>query len=181
MRKAAVLLILATFGVASCSSDAAVVKGATSSPSGTTSPAAATTIAVPPTITVVGPTTTTAPTTTPPPPPTTSPSSGGLAKVTILGVNSGAGSGEVDITVNGRPAGWTRFKVSFDGPSGPSVRADILDVQDVAGGTVITVISNTYAGGTPLTIAVSWVDGAGTTSPIAYFTCSGGIPIGGSC
>ena len=84
MRKAAVLLILATFGVASCSSDAAVVKGATSSPSGTTSPAAATTIGVPPTITVVGPTTTTAPTTTPPPPPTTTPSSGGLAKVTIL-------------------------------------------------------------------------------------------------
>ena len=90
-------------------------------------------------------------------------------------------SGKGTITVNGRPAGWTRFKVSFDGPSGPSVRADILDVQDVAGGTVITVISNTYAGGTPLTIAVSWVDGAGTTSPIAYFTCSGGIPMGGSC
>lgn len=104
-----------------------------------------------------------------------------LPKVEIVLVQSSAGSGEVMIVVDRKPEGWTRFKVSFDGPNGPSVRADILDVRDSDGGVAIIARSDDYAGGVPLTIAVSWVNDAGVTSAIAYATCDNGIPLSGTC
>ena len=104
-----------------------------------------------------------------------------LPAVTILRVEAGAGSGELAITVDRKPEGWSRFKVSFKTPNASSVRANVLDVRDTSNGVTITAFSSDYTGGSPLTIAVSWANAAGSTSDIAYATCNDGIPSSGAC
>ena len=105
----------------------------------------------------------------------------GLAPVTILSVGPGGGSGEMTIVVDAKPNGWTRFKVSLDGPDSSSMRAKILDVQDTGDGVAIIVSTAEYTGGTPMTVAVSWVNDAEVTSALAYANCANGIPVSGSC
>ena len=96
-----------------------------------------------------------------------------LPAVEILSVSTGAGSGELVVTVDRVPAGFTRFKVSLDGPNGPSMRARILDVAASGNGTAaITIFAPDYGGGEPITFAVSWVDGAGVTSALDYHRCN---------
>ena len=108
-------------------------------------------------------------------------SAGGLAPISILSVGAGGGSGEMTIVVDAKPAGWTRFKVSLDGPDSSSMRAKILDVQDMDIGVAIIISTAGYEGGSPMTIAVSWVNDTEVTSALAYANCANGIPVSGSC
>lgn len=178
MRRVLFVLTCAAL-LAACSSEVKVVKTDTTPPP----ESSAVTTTTDDTATTVAKSTTTtgaAPSTTAMPPASTT--AGALpAKITILAVQAGAGSGEMTILVDRKPPGWTRYKVSLDGPSGPSVRATILDVADSPSGVYITVLTDGYTGGIPLTVAVSWVNGDGVTSAIAYATCSAGIPLSGSC
>lgn len=193
MSKITALAFTALLVVVSCSSDdadpnssdgtavdaTAVTSSTTASPT-TSGPATTFPTTSSPATTAAPPATTIA-TSTAAPATTAAPAGSVPAKVEILRVGPGAGSGEATVVVDRKPPGWTRFKVSFDGPNGPGVRAEILDVQDLADGVAIVVRADNYAGGLPLTIAVSWVNDAGVTSAIDYTTCNNGIPLSGGC
>lgn len=105
----------------------------------------------------------------------------GLEQVEILSIGAGGGSGEMTIVVDEKPEGWARFKVSLDGPDSTSMRAKVLDVQDIGSGVAIIVSTADYSGGAPLTVAVSWANEADITSSIAYAKCSNGVPLTGDC
>lgn len=105
----------------------------------------------------------------------------GLAPIEILSVGAGGGSGEMTIVVDEKPEGWARFKVSLDGPDSSSMRAKILDVQDIGSGVAIIVSTAEYSGGAPMTVAVSWANEADVTSALAYAKCSNGVPLSGNC
>ena len=105
----------------------------------------------------------------------------GLDPIEILSVGAGGGSGEMTIVVDEKPEGWARFKVSLDGPNSSSMRATILDVQDMGSGVAIIVSTAEYSGGAPMTVAVSWANDANVTSALAYAKCSNGVPLSGNC
>lgn len=105
----------------------------------------------------------------------------GLDPIEILSVGAAGGSGEMTIVVDEKPEGWARFKVSLDGPDSTSMRAKILDVQDIASGVAIIVSTAEYSGGAPMTVAVSWANEGNVTSALAYATCSTGVPLSGNC
>ena len=105
----------------------------------------------------------------------------GLDPIEILRVGAGGGSGEMTIVVDEKPEGWARFKVSLDGPNSSSMRATILDVQDMGSGVAIIVSTAEYSGGAPMTVAVSWANDANVTSALAYAKCSNGVPLSGNC
>ena len=105
----------------------------------------------------------------------------GLDPVEILSVGAAGGSGEMTIVVDEKPEGWARFKVSLDGPDSTSMRAKILDVQDIGSGVAIIVSTAEYSGGAPMTVAVSWVNDDDVTSALAYAKCSNGVPLSGNC
>jgi hypothetical protein len=105
----------------------------------------------------------------------------GLEPIEILSVGAGGGSGEMTIVVDEKPEGWARFKVSLDGPDSSSMRAKILDVQDIGTGVAIIVSTSDYSGGAPMTVAVSWANEADVTSALAYAKCSNGVPLSGNC
>jgi glucose/arabinose dehydrogenase len=105
----------------------------------------------------------------------------GLEPIKILSVGAGGGSGEMTIVVDEKPEGWVRFKVSLDGPDSSSMRAKILDVQDMGSGVAIIVSVADYSGGAPMTVAVSWANEADVTSALAYAKCSNGVPLSGNC
>lgn len=105
----------------------------------------------------------------------------GLDPIEIVSVGAGGGSGEMTIVVDEKPAGWARFKVSLDGPDSSSMRATILDVQEISSGVAIVVSTSDYSGGAPMTIAVSWANDANITSALAYAKCSNGVPLSGNC
>lgn len=166
MRKSVFFLITtATFVLASCS--------------GSESPDVEATLA-PETSMAAEPTTTESTT-----PPETSTSleeeTEGLDPIEILSVGAGGGSGEMTIVVDEKPEGWARFKVSLDGPNSSSMRATILDVQDMGSGVAIIVSTAEYSGGAPMTVAVSWANDANVTSALAYAKCSNGVPLSGNC
>ena len=105
----------------------------------------------------------------------------GLDPIEILSVGAGGGSGEMTIVVDEKPEGWARFKVSLDGPNSSSMRAKILDVQDMGSGVAIIVSTAEYSGGAPMTVAVSWANDDDVTSALAYTKCSNGVPLSGNC
>lgn len=105
----------------------------------------------------------------------------GLEPIEILSVGAGGGSGEMTIVVDEKPEGWARFKVSLDGPDSSSMRAKILDVQDIGTGVAIIVSTSDYSGGAPMTVAVSWANETDVTSALAYAKCSNGVPLSGNC
>ena len=105
----------------------------------------------------------------------------GLDPIEILRVGAGGGSGEMTIVVDEKPEGWARFKVSLDGPNSSSMRAKILDVQDMGSGVAIIVSTAEYSGGAPMTVAVSWANDDDVTSALAYTKCSNGVPLSGNC
>ena len=105
----------------------------------------------------------------------------GLDPVEILSVGAAGGSGEMTIVVDEKPEGWARFKVSLDGPDSTSMRAKILDVQDIGSGVAIIVSTAEYSGGAPMTVAVSWANDDDVTSALAYAECSNGVPLSGNC
>lgn len=105
----------------------------------------------------------------------------GLEPIEILSVGAGGGSGEMTIVVDEKPEGWVRFKVSLDGPDSSSMRAKILDVQDIGSGVAIIVSTADYSGGAPMTVAVSWANDADVTSALAYAKCANGVPLSGNC
>ena len=105
----------------------------------------------------------------------------GLEPIEILSVGAGGGSGEMTIVVDEKPQGWVRFKVSLDGPDSSSIRAKILDVQDIGSGVAIIVSTANYSGGAPMTVAVSWANEADATSVLAYAKCANGVPLSGNC
>lgn len=105
----------------------------------------------------------------------------GLDPIEILSVGAGGGSGEMTIVVDEKPEGWARFKVSLDGPNSSSMRATILDVQDMGSGVAIIVSTAEYSGGAPMTVAVSWANDDDVTSALAYTKCSNGVPLSGNC
>jgi hypothetical protein len=99
-----------------------------------------------------------------------------LELLSILAISAGAGSGEYDITLAGRPDGLERFKVSTAGTDG-ACNARVLDVQDTADGTVVSVLTSPDpddpCGGS--TFGVAWVHADGRRSGITYRDCSAGI------
>lgn len=144
-------------------------------PAPTTSPGPASTVAE---MTTVPPETTTTTTM----PETTTTATGGevisneLELLTIVAISAGAGSGEFDITLAGRPDGLERYKVSTAGSDG-ACNSQILGVRGTAEGTVVTVLvspdPDVPCGGA--TFGVAWVHADGRRSDITYRDCSAGI------
>ena len=101
-----------------------------------------------------------------------------LALIEILGVKVGAGSGEYEVVVAGRPVGFERFKVSLSGADGYCTpeQFDNQGVDNADGSVRIYWYSDTCAG---RTVGVAWVHVDGRRSGISYHTCEGGVSLTG--
>ncbi|MEY2975537.1 MAG: hypothetical protein RIR49_1957 [Actinomycetota bacterium] len=158
-----------------------VATPAPTDPAPTTSTAAAPTSSTEGAVAATAQTTTTAETSTT----AVAPGEQIATELELLGITSiglGGGSGEYSITVAERPDGLERFKVSTAGSDG-ACNARILDVQDTAAGTVVTVLTSpdpdAPCGGSVFGIA--WVHVDGRRSGITYRDCSAGITFERSC
>jgi|GEM_PF-577102 len=101
-----------------------------------------------------------------------------LELITILGIRAGAGSGEYEVVVSGRPEGFERFKLSLSGADRYCTPEQFNNQgSDVGDGTVsIGWFSDTCGGST---VGVAWVHTDGRRSGISYHTCEGGVSLTG--
>ena len=122
--------------------------------------------------------------TTPPTTSTTAAASGEemadeLELIEILGIKAGAGSGEYEVVVSGRPEGFERFKLSLSGADGYCTPEQFNNQgSDVGDGTVSIFWFSDTCGGS--TVGVAWVHTDGRRSGIAYHTCEGGVSLTGA-
>ena len=101
-----------------------------------------------------------------------------LERITILGTRVGAGSGEFEVVVSGRPEGFERFKLSLSSADGYCTPEQFNNQgSDMGDGTVsIGWFSDTCGGST---VGVAWVHTDGRRSGISYHTCEGGNSLTG--